>query len=61
MENWLLSYSLNVSAKDKASCRFKSRVNRALVKAVVKAKGTGILPKLKLPTKWVSISLRCPA
>lgn len=33
-----MSFSLKISAKDQATGRFKSRVNRALVKAVVKAK-----------------------
>lgn len=32
------SFSLNMSAKDRATGRFKSRVNRALVEAVIRAK-----------------------
>lgn len=32
------SFSLNMSAKDRATGRFKSRVNRALVTAVISAK-----------------------
>ena len=43
-----MSSSLNVSAKDKASCLIKSRVNRALFKAAVKAKRDGNLTQTQI-------------
>ena len=59
-ESKMKLFSLNISPKDRAIGRFKSRVNRALVKAVITAKREKNLPSPKLQIKWESISPRFP-
>ena len=46
-----MSFRLKISAKDRATGRFKGRVNRALVKAVVKAKGDRKLTQSQIADK----------